>query len=76
MVAFLGILVGLLALGIAALQARVMPSPRNTVPLAVGVLWLPLQAVGFVISDGVGLILGARLGLLGVRSLVGAWCTG
>ncbi len=58
MVAFLGILVGLLMLGIAALRARVMPSPQKAVPLAVGVLWLPLQAVGFVISDGVGLILG------------------
>ncbi len=58
MVAFLGILVGLLALGIAALRARVMPSPWHAVPLAVGVVWLPLQAVGFVISDGVGLILG------------------
>ncbi len=58
MVAFLGVLVGLLALGIAALRARVMPSPWHAVPLAVGVVWLPLQAVGFVISDGVGLILG------------------
>ncbi len=58
MVAFLGILVGLLVLGIAALRARVMPAPWNAVPLAVGVLWFPLQGIGFVISDGVGLILG------------------
>ncbi len=27
-------------------------------PLAVGVLWFPLQGIGFVISDGGGLILG------------------
>ncbi len=58
MVAFLGVLVGLLVLGIAVLRARVMSAPWHAVPLAVGVLWLPLQAVGFVISDGVGLILG------------------
>ena len=58
MVAFLGILIGLLVLGIAALRARVMPAPWSAVPLAVGVLWFPLQGIGFVISDGVGLILG------------------
>lgn len=58
MVAFLGILVGLLVLGVAALRARVVPAPWGTVPLAVGVLWFPLQGVGFVIADGVGLILG------------------
>ena len=58
MAAFVGILIGLLALGIAALRARVMPAPRSAVPLAVGVLWFPLQGVGFAISDGVGLVLG------------------
>jgi hypothetical protein len=58
MAAFLGILLGLLALGIAALRARVMVAPWGTVPLAVGVLWFPLQGIGFVISDGVGLVLG------------------
>jgi hypothetical protein len=58
MTAFLGILVGLLLLGIAALRARVMPPRWNIVPLIVGILWFPLQGVGFVISDGVGLILG------------------
>jgi hypothetical protein len=62
MVAFLGILAGLLALGIAALRARVMPMPWGGVPLAVGVLWFPLLSIGFVISDGVGLILGGSLG--------------
>ncbi len=58
MVAFLSTLVGLLALGIAALRAKVMTAPWNTVPLVVGILWLPLQGIGFVISDGVGLVLG------------------
>ena len=58
MVVFLGILIGLLALGIAALRARVMPAPWHVAPLAVGVLWFPLQGMGFMISDGVGLILG------------------
>ena len=56
--AFVGILVGLLALGVAALRARVMASPWGAVPLGVGVLWFPLQGVGFVIADGVGLVLG------------------
>jgi hypothetical protein len=58
MVAFLGILVGLLVLGIATLRARVMPAPWRAVPLAVAVFWFPLQGIGFVISDGAGLILG------------------
>ena len=58
MVAFLGILIGLLVLGVAALRARVVPTPWGAVPLAVGVLWFPLQGIGFVIADGVGLILG------------------
>lgn len=66
MVAFLGILVGLLVLGVAALRARVIAAPWGAVPLAVGVLWFPLQAVGFVVADGVGLILGGLAwGLLG-----------
>jgi hypothetical protein len=59
MAAFLGILVGLLMLGLAALRATPTgTAPRGAVPLAVGVLWFPLQGVGFVIADGVGLILG------------------
>src|ERR687894_1425616 len=57
MAAFLGILVGLLALGVAALRARTMPAPWHVAPLAVGVLWFPLQGIGFAISDG-GLVLG------------------
>jgi hypothetical protein len=58
MVAFLGILVGLLMLGITALRAG-MPDLRwRTAPLAIGVLWFPLQGIGFAISDGVGLVLG------------------
>jgi hypothetical protein len=58
MVAFLGILIGLFVLGIAAFRARAAPAPWHAVPLAVGVLWFPLQGIGFVISDGVGLVLG------------------
>ena len=58
MVAFLGILIGLLALGIAALRARIMAASWSAVPLAVSLLWFPLQGVGFAISDGVGLVLG------------------
>lgn len=64
MVAFLGILVGLVLLGIAALRARVMPPPWNAVPLAVGISWFPLQGIGFVVSDGVGLILGGLAWML------------
>src|SRR5918998_573553 len=58
MAAFLGILVGLLALGVAAPRARTMPAPWHVAPLAVGVLWFPLQGIGFAISDGVGLVPG------------------
>lgn len=58
MAVFLGILLGLLALGTAVLRARVMAAPWHSVPLGVGVLWFPLQGVGFAISDGVGLVLG------------------
>jgi hypothetical protein len=58
MVAFLGILVGLLLLGVAALRAEALTPRWRAVPLAVGILWFPLQGIGFVISDGVGLILG------------------
>ena len=58
MVVFLAILIGLFVLGIAAFRARAAPAPWHAVPLAVGVLWFPLQGIGFVISDGVGLVLG------------------
>ncbi len=59
MVAFLAILLGLLALGIAALRAEVLSPPWRAVPLAVGVLWFPLQVAGFVAPDGVEIILTA-----------------
>ncbi len=62
MAAFLGILVGLLALGVAALRARIMPAPWHGAPLVVGVLWFSLQGIDFMIADGVGLILGGSLG--------------
>ena len=58
MVAFLGILIGLLLLGIAALRAETLPPHWRVVPMAVGILWFPLQGIGFLISDGAGLILG------------------
>lgn len=64
MTAFLGILIGLLLLGIVALRAEVLNLPWRAVPLAVGVLWFPLQGVGLVISDGVGLILGGLAWML------------
>jgi hypothetical protein len=57
-VAFLGILIGLFALGIAASGAEALSPSSRSVTLAVGVLWFPLQGVGFAISDGVGLVLG------------------
>jgi hypothetical protein len=58
MVAFIGILVGLLLLSVSALRAETLPRRWRAVPLIVGILWFPLQGSGFVISDGVGLILG------------------
>lgn len=64
MVAFLGILIGLLLLGIAVLRARVMSPRWRAIPLAVGILWFPLQGIGFVISDGVGLVLGGLAWML------------
>jgi hypothetical protein len=64
MVAFLGILIGLFLLGIAVLRAKDMSPRRNVVPLAVGILWFPLQGIGFVISDGVGLVLGGLAWML------------
>ena len=56
--AFFAILIGLLALGIAASGAEVLSPSSRALTLAVGVLWFPLQGIGFAISDGVGLILG------------------
>jgi hypothetical protein len=67
-VAFLAILIGLLALGIAASGAELLSPTSRAVTLAVGVLWLPLQGIGFAISYGVGFIVGglawALLGLV------------
>jgi hypothetical protein len=64
MLAFLAILVGLLVLGIAAWRAEVLSLPWRAVPLAVGVLWFPVQAVGFVAPDGVEIILSALAWML------------
>jgi hypothetical protein len=62
MVAFVGIIIGLLALGIAALRSEVLSPPWRAVPWVVEVFWFPLKGIGFVISDGVGLILGGSPG--------------
>src|SRR5918998_684379 len=48
----------LLALGIAASGAEVLSPTARGVTLAVGVLWFPLQGLGFAISEGVGFIVG------------------
>jgi hypothetical protein len=64
MMAFIGILVGLLLLGIAVLRAETLTPRWRIVPLAVGIFWFPLQGLGFVISDGVGLILGGLAWML------------
>jgi hypothetical protein len=58
LIAFLGILVGLPLLGMAGLGVRGFPSPWRLVPLAVGVVWFPIQALALVAPDGVGLVLG------------------
>ncbi len=57
-VAFFAIVIGLLALGIAASGAEVLCHTSRALTIAVGVLWFPLQGIGFAISYGVGLILG------------------
>jgi hypothetical protein len=56
--AFLGIVVGLPLLGVAALRAEGFPPSWRIVPLAVGIIWFPLQGVGQPNADGVGLVLG------------------
>ena len=52
MAAFLGILVGLLLLGFATLRARVMSARLRAVPLAVGLLWLPLMGITWFLGEG------------------------
>lgn len=53
----LAILLGLLLLGIAEWRARGTPMPWRAVPLVVGVVWFPLEALTAVAPDGVGLLL-------------------
>jgi hypothetical protein len=53
---FLGILPSLILLGLAAQRAEVMPSPWKSWPLAIGLLWFPLMALGFTVGDGYSLI--------------------
>jgi hypothetical protein len=52
------------------------PGLRGAVPLAVGVLWFPLQGAGFATSGGVGLILGGSPGTCWGTPLVVEPCTG
>jgi len=52
MVAFLGILIGLLLLGFATLRARIMPARLRAVPLAVGLLWMPLMGITWFLGEG------------------------
>ncbi len=53
----LAIFVGLLLLGIAWARDRTIPLPWRLVPLAVGIVWFPLEALTVVLPDGWGLML-------------------
>jgi hypothetical protein len=52
MVAFLGILIGLLMLGIVTLRSRVLPRGWRTVPLVVGLAWFPLIGITYALGEG------------------------
>ena len=51
------ILVSLLLLGVARWRDRQTPMPWRAVPLIVGVVWFPLEALAAVTPDGTGLLL-------------------
>lgn len=51
------IFVSLLMLGIARWRDRRTPMPWRAVPLTVGIVWFPLEALSAVTPDGVGLLL-------------------
>lgn len=53
----LAIFVGLLLLGIAWARDQAIPLPWRLVPLAVGIVWFPLEALTAVLPDGSGLML-------------------
>ena len=67
------ILVGLLLLGFARWRDRRTPMPWRAVPLIVGIVWFPLEALAAVAPDGTGLLLagmawvlvGVAIGALG-----------
>jgi hypothetical protein len=51
------IVLSLLLLGVARWRDRRTPMPWRTVPLIVGVVWFPLEALAAVAPDGIGLLL-------------------
>ena len=53
----LSILVGLLVLGVAWARDPTIPQPWRLVPLLVGIVWFPLEALTAVLPDGWGLLL-------------------
>ena len=53
----LSILVGLILLGVAWAREPSIPRPWRRVPLIVGILWFPLEALTAVLPDGWGLLL-------------------
>lgn len=53
----LAVFVGLLLLGIAWARDQTIPLPWRLVPLAVGIVWFPLEALTAVLPDGWGLTL-------------------
>lgn len=67
------ILVGLLLLGIARWRDRRTPMPWRAVPLTVGIVWFPLEALTAVTPDGVGLLLA---GMTWVLVGVAIWVLG
>ncbi len=53
----LTILVGLILLGVAWARDPTIPTPWRLVPLIVGIVWFPLEALTAVLPDGWGLLL-------------------
>ena len=67
----IAILLGLLLLGTAEWRERATPLPWRAVPLVVGVVWFPLEALTAITPDGVGLLL-AGLAWTGVGPAIRA----
>ena len=53
----LAIFVGLLLFGIAWAREQTIPLPWRLVPLAVGIVWFPLEGLTLFLPDGWGLVL-------------------